>query len=1229
MVSWRKWLIFVAWGAGAVLLLMLVVMLFLCGTDSGRARLVRLIAAASDGEVNLEGLGGGVPGHISVRELRLRDKNGVWVHAQNVVLDWNVFALLTHSVDINNLYASRVDVQRKPAHRHGGTSSRWHIRIAQMQVDRLHLAQPLLGYNAVLSVRGRLNYVSRDNLDTKLTIRRLDQAGLYHADLSWRDGLLNGAADVTENGRGLIGDLAGLPDLGPVNMVLRGSLLDGHNDVRFNLSAGAARAQLHSRMRLTDQYLDADFSVSAPAMRPRRDFGWAGVDGTGHIGGTRDKPVIRAVLTIATPQAGRLSARSIRLRASGSGGSVAVQGVADGMALPRDNGVLAAPLTFTVSADLLAEDRTLTISASHPLLRVSGTLPWDLSEGRLRLRLPDLAAIRGITGVNAAGYAETTLDFSRYAGKTDAVLEGDVAVRGTDVLPRLVGKSALHIHARVDGDDLRVDGTLNGGALNADIRGKTKNGEHDYALKMRLRDIALLSPHLTGAVSADATLTGTDRLLALNGDIYGVAGLKGFAGDRMALHVAATGRPGQMRAALTLNGRLAHAPVMGRGSVVQAGGRVALQLAQLSWQSVSAHGGATFGGGQAKSATADISVGALSDLTALLHTPMKGRADAHLSLGGNDGAAVYTLNASSQDGMAGGTGFGDLQLQAQYRPDTDVIAATLQAAHVAHGGVTGTVTAKANGALRALQTELSSRMVSAAGPVRVDSQAEVSVPGRTVLVRRLTGDWAGQKITLVSPARLGIRDGVLRLDVKMAGTASRISAQGAIPLDAAHSFDLTVSGSGNLKGWTAPLSADGRILLGAFDFSAVVRGPAIRPDVRGHFTIKNGRFHDFTSGISLSALSLDAVADGPAITVRSLAAKAGSGRIEGNGRIDTAGAMPLFLNLRAHKAEPFHRDGLAVTIDGAVQLGGQLRGGLLASGDITVRKGELRLPDKLSDSLAVLKVRRKTDKAQPRPAFNATQGDGRIALALRLTSPGQFFVRGRGVDAELEGNLTVTGTTAAPQIGGALTLRQGTYSLAGTTLDFQSGSIRFVRGETNRINPALDFTAEATANSVTATLKVTGTASAPQIALSSSPSLPQDEILSQLLFQQSVQQLSPFQMASIAQGVAGLSGIGGDGFDPVGLVRRNLKLDKLALGSSGSGSESSTTVEAGKYVGRGVYVGAKQDLSGGTRAIVQLDITRRLKLQASVAAGTRANATTSTQSQDNGDTVGLTYQFEY
>jgi len=103
-----------------------------------------------------------------------------------------------------------------------------------------------------------------------------------------------------------------------------------------------------------------------------------------------------------------------------------------------------------------------------------------------------------------------------------------------------------------------------------------------------------------------------------------------------------------------------------------------------------------------------------------------------------------------------------------------------------------------------------------------------------------------------------------------------------------------------------------------------------------------------------------------------------------------------------------------------------------------------------------------------------------------------------------------------------------------------------------------------------------------------------------------------------------VSGVGGGLGDPLNTVRKGLGLDRLTVGSTtntapvGAASNATPTVEAGRYVANGVYVGATQTTTGqGTGAQVQIDLTKRLKLDTTVGSG------------QIGNQVGLTYQFEW
>jgi translocation and assembly module TamB len=153
---------------------------------------------------------------------------------------------------------------------------------------------------------------------------------------------------------------------------------------------------------------------------------------------------------------------------------------------------------------------------------------------------------------------------------------------------------------------------------------------------------------------------------------------------------------------------------------------------------------------------------------------------------------------------------------------------------------------------------------------------------------------------------------------------------------------------------------------------------------------------------------------------------------------------------------------------------------------------------------------------------------------------------------------------------------------------------------------------------------VTGYADAPRITLTSVPDLPQDEILARLLFGTNVKQLTALQIVQIGAALVSLTGSGGV-VNPLLAAQKSLGLDRLSVGSTSTGA---TSVEAGRYVSGNVYVGAKQTTSGATQAKVEVDLTKRLKLQATLGTG-GTTAQGITPDNDPGSSIGLSYQFEY
>jgi translocation and assembly module TamB len=470
-----------------------------------------------------------------------------------------------------------------------------------------------------------------------------------------------------------------------------------------------------------------------------------------------------------------------------------------------------------------------------------------------------------------------------------------------------------------------------------------------------------------------------------------------------------------------------------------------------------------------------------------------------------------------------------------------------------------------------------------------------------------------------------------QLDVHLAaGGSSQLTLTGTAPLQPQGAVDLRLAGKLQADFANPLLEARGERLAGDVTVNATVTGAIGAPKVGGTIDFANGDLRDYAQGAHLSNISARIVANGDSLQIQSLTARAGPGQLALTGQIGVLQPqLPVDLHLTATKAQPITSDVLSANLDADVKARGTARERIDLSGTIKVNRAVIGIPNALPPEVAVLDVRRPGQAPPPPPQSKLV-----IGLDLELHAPRAIFVQGRGLNAELGGNLHIGGTTANPAVSGGFEMIRGTFALASTQLNFTNGKVSFNgAGLSGKIDPTLDFTAQSTVSDATATLHIAGLADSPQFELSSTPPLPQDEILARLLFGESASQLTALQLAQIGAALAKLSGVGGGGPDPLARVQKALGLDRLSVASgSGSGTQGSqssgTSVEAGRYVSNRVFVGAKQSTTGFSQVEVDVDLSKHLKLQTRLGNGTATTQGT-TPENDPGSSIGMVYQFQY
>jgi len=225
-------------------------------------------------------------------------------------------------------------------------------------------------------------------------------------------------------------------------------------------------------------------------------------------------------------------------------------------------------------------------------------------------------------------------------------------------------------------------------------------------------------------------------------------------------------------------------------------------------------------------------------------------------------------------------------------------------------------------------------------------------------------------------------------------------------------------------------------------------------------------------------------------------------------------------------------------------------------------------------------------------------------LDLKATARNRLTVTGLGLDSEWRAVLDIDGTVTEPVLLGQATLMRGAYEFAGRRFDLDRGSIRF--NGANPPDPVLDISALANLQGLNAAIRVGGTGLNPQISFTSTPALPEDELLSRLLFGTSITALSAPEALQLASAVAALQS--GGGLDPINQFRRAIGLDRLRVLPADPALGSGTAVAAGKYLTRRAFVEIVTDGQGYSATRVEFQITRWLSLLSSISTIGRQSA---------------------
>jgi translocation and assembly module TamB len=410
-------------------------------------------------------------------------------------------------------------------------------------------------------------------------------------------------------------------------------------------------------------------------------------------------------------------------------------------------------------------------------------------------------------------------------------------------------------------------------------------------------------------------------------------------------------------------------------------------------------------------------------------------------------------------------------------------------------------------------------------------------------------------------------------------------------------------------------------LSGAIGIAADFGGRLDNPTFTGVLRASNLTFVDETYGTRITNLALQGRFTNSTLELTQLTGRAGEGTITGHGSVGFASSagFPVDIKLNFQNAQLAHSDNIGATVTGDLAVTNSRAAGALVSGDLNLGEARYEIIRQGAAEVSELAGVRRKGEPLPDPAKLAATTDTAVPsiwkLDLRLRAPNRVFVSGMGLESEWSADLKVQGTSKTPEIAGRASVIRGTYSFSGQRFDVTAGEIDF--NGSRPPNPTLQIAASAEIKDVTVTINVTGTALHPQIAFSSNPGLPQDEILARILFGGSVTEISAIQAVQLAASLNSLRGTGG-GLNPLGKLRGASGLSRLRILGADQTTGRGTAVSAGFYLSRKVYIEIVTDAKGFTATQIEVALTKALSILSQVSA-----------SGDTGSNVNLRYRKRY
>jgi len=365
-------------------------------------------------------------------------------------------------------------------------------------------------------------------------------------------------------------------------------------------------------------------------------------------------------------------------------------------------------------------------------------------------------------------------------------------------------------------------------------------------------------------------------------------------------------------------------------------------------------------------------------------------------------------------------------------------------------------------------------------------------------------------------------------------------------------------------------------------------------ELSGGLSIRDGSYTNLRMGTQLQQIEVDAVARDDRLELTRLSATDGcGGRLSGRGELiaQIDPLLPFKLEIELDRMALLQMEDLRSRFSGPLLFSGSVREPAL-SGQIVVPGAQLKIPERMVSSPTTLPVTYINVPQQVQAEEQRGSRSSPCALDLKIDILPAVTLNGRGLESVWRGTLDIGGTTEIPDAKGQLELVRGSFRFSDHLFNLVQGRMGF-DGPLEVTTLELVGTLRACGIDVIATLA--GPVDDPKLSLRSVPPLPLREVLSLVLFDAPIDEITPFQALQLAAATAELSG-GQMLPNPLRTIRSKLGLDRLCITRPDQTTDE-IGIEAGRHIGRHAYLTLYRSLQTQySHMLIELDLFEQWQL---------------------------------